>query len=219
MQRSDSVASNGLQVGTRAVTFVAVKPILRIRLMVGNHRLVAMDFCQHRGGSNRDAVSVCFCPGHHPQGVGKVGGQKVMGTIEEENRTPHRNTLAGKHSKSLHHSESQCPLDSVLINDIRRRFAQRMLRERLTKHFGQRSTSFFGDRLRVMKAFWPGLSLGCPHHKTRHYRSGQRPATNLIAPNHAAKALSNQVVFLLKRGLYSGNGSASFSVTPINVSG
>jgi hypothetical protein len=63
------------------------------------------------------------------------------------------------------------------------------------------------------------LLLGCPHHKTRNYRSGQRSATNLIAANHATKALSNQVVFLLERGLYSGNDSASFRVTPTKVSG
>jgi hypothetical protein len=88
MQRSDPVLRNGIQMASRAIPLIAGKAVLRVGLVVSNHRGVAMHLGEDRRSSDRDAVSVRFRSGHHPQGMRKVRRDKVMSPSRSNTARP-----------------------------------------------------------------------------------------------------------------------------------
>ena len=150
MQRRDSVLRNGIQVTFRAIPLITGKAVLRVGLVVGNHRGVAMHLRENRGSSDRNTVSVRFSPGDHFQGMRKVRRDKVMSSIEQQHRMPHGYTLVCQCQKPLHHCERQRCLDAVLINNLRGGFSECVLGEHLSARLCQGAATLLSDRFGVI---------------------------------------------------------------------
>ena len=149
----------------------------------------------------------------------QVGGHKVVRSIQQKNRTPYRHSLLSQCEQSLHHRKRKRTLDSLLVNNLSRGLPQCVLGKRLPQGFREGSTTFLGDSLGVIEALWPGENIWSPHYEAGHDRTRQRATTHLVTADDAGETLCHQLVLQLEGGFYSRNGTASFSVTPMNVSG
>lgn len=149
----------------------------------------------------------------------QVRGDKVVGSIQEKNRTPDRDALLSQGEQTLHHRKGKSALDSLLVNSLSRGFPERVLGERLSERLRKGSTAFFGHCFGVIETLWPGDNIRSPHHESRHDWTRQWASSHLIAADHAREALRYQLMLQLKCWFYSRNGTASFTVTPMNVSG
>jgi len=187
--------------------------------MVSDHGLVSMHLGNHRSGGNRDAIAVSFRPCHNGQRMGKVAGHKIVGTIEQQDTVAHCHALAGKRCEPLHDGKRQRFLNTVLVDYLRRRFPKCVLRKCLSQSLRKGASSLFGDGFRVIEALGPTVLPGAPHDQPRYHGPSQRTTPHLIAPDNAAEASGHEVVFDIEGGIYSGNGRASRTVTPTNVSG
>ena len=150
MQRRDAVLRNGIEVTLRAIPLITGKAVLRVGLVVGNHRSVAMHLGEDGRRSYRDAVSVRFHPGDHPQGMRQVGCDKVMRSIEEQHGASHGYALVRQCPKPLHHCQRQRRLDAVLINNLRGGFSECVLGEHLSARLCQGAATLLGDRFGVI---------------------------------------------------------------------
>lgn len=218
MQRGDAVLCNGIQVPSRAIPLIAGKPVLRVGLVVSNHRGVAMHLGEDRRSSDRDAVSVRFRSGHHPQGVRKVGCDKVMSSIEEQHGPSHGYTLMCQRQKPLHHCQRQRCLDAVLIDNLRGGFSECVLGKHLTAGLSQGTATLLGDRFGVIQALGPALNIRCPDDEPRDDGAREGATTHLVTPDNTGEALGDQLVLPLECGFYSRDGRTSSTLTPRNDS-